>query len=70
MYIEPGVLEAAKHAGIKQAAMIDANHDGKLDSTDLNIARPNSHQDLTMGTDAKAMASKASSNMLKASEIK
>ena len=41
MFIEPGIMEHATHAGIKKIAMTDLNHDGRIDSTDLNMARTN-----------------------------
>lgn len=78
MYMEPGVMEAAKHAGIKKGALHDANLDGKIMGDDVNIQRTNmvkgamsvepaiaSKRDLAMGLDAKASKGMAVSNSVK-----
>jgi hypothetical protein len=67
MYMEPGVMEAAKHSGVKHMALkiaVDPNMDGKINGADINVARAN-HQDLALGVDAKASKAMAQSNVVR-----
>ena len=49
MFIEPGMFELASKSGIK-AGLADLNDDGKIDSTDMNMARANIQDPMVSGT--------------------